>query len=155
LLPKYRYPFKLFIAVMVEQSLPCYTVTWTSQMADIPQNQWDELALPLKTPFLEWEWLHRLETSGSATRRTGWQPCHLTIWRGNDLVAAAPLYLKSHSYGEFVFDHQWANLSHRLGVEYYPQLLGMTPFTPAIGYRFLVAPGEDEDEITEQMVAHD
>lgn len=122
-------------------------------MADISQNQWDELALPLKTPFLEWEWLHRLETSGSATRRTGWQPCHLTIWRGNDLVAAAPLYLKGHSYGEFVFDHQWANLSHRLGVEYYPKLLGMTPFTPAEGYRFLMAEGEDEDALTEMMVA--
>lgn len=122
-------------------------------MANIPQDQWDKLALPLQTPFLEWEWLHRLETSGSATARTGWQPCHLTIWRNHDLVAVAPLYLKGHSYGEFVFDHQWADLSHRLGVPYYPKLLGMTPFTPATGYRFLIAPDEDEDRLTEIMVA--
>lgn len=69
-----------------------------------------------------------------------------------DLVAAAPLYLKSHSYGEFVFDHQFADLAYRLGVEYYPKLLGMSPFTPAEGYRFLIADGEDEAEMTGIMV---
>ena len=68
------------------------------------------------------------------------------------MIAAAPLYLKGHSYGEFVFDHQWADLAQRLGVQYYPKLLGMSPFTPAEGYRFLIAPGEDEDELTELMV---
>jgi predicted N-acyltransferase len=79
-------------------------------------------------------------------------PNHLTIWRNRTLVGAAPLYVKGHSYGEFVFDHQWADLSERMGVRYYPKLLGMSPFTPAEGYRFLIAPGEDEDEITEMMV---
>ncbi len=138
---------------MVEQPKSCYTVTWMQKMADIPQDQWDALALPLQTPFLEWEWLHRLETSGSAIPRNGWQSFHLTIWRGKQLVAAAPLYLKGHSYGEFVFDHQWADLSHRLGVAYYPKLLGMIPFTPATGYRFLVDLEEDEDTLTEIMVA--
>lgn len=122
-------------------------------MGEIPQSAWDALAKPLKTPFLEWEWLNNLETSGSATAQTGWQPCHLTVWREQQLIAAAPLYIKGHSYGEFVFDHQWADLSHRLGVPYYPKMLGMTPFTPAVGYRFLIAPGEDEEEITEMMVA--
>ena len=122
-------------------------------MGEIPQSAWDALAKPLKTPFLEWEWLNNLETSGSATIQTGWQPCHLTVWREQQLIAAAPLYIKGHSYGEFVFDHQWADLSHRLGVPYYPKMLGMTPFTPAVGYRFLIAPGEDEEEITGMMVA--
>jgi predicted N-acyltransferase len=122
-------------------------------MADIPQAAWDALAQPLKTPFLEWEWLNNLEISGSAAARTGWQPCHLTIWKGQELVAAAPFYVKGHSYGEFVFDHQWANLAARLGIEYYPKLLGMTPFTPAEGYRFLMAPGEDEFTLTEIMVS--
>ncbi|NES72621.1 MAG: N-acetyltransferase, partial [Okeania sp. SIO2D1] len=117
-----------------------------------PQSQWDALALPLKTPFLEWEWLNNLETSGSVKPRTGWQPCHLTIWQDKQLIAAAPLYIKGHSYGEFVFDHQWADLAYRLGVQYYPKLLGMTPFTPAGGYRFLIAPGEDEEELTAIMV---
>lgn len=130
-----------------------YSVKWQQRMADIPQAAWDALAQPLKTPFLEWEWLNNLEISGSATARTGWQPCHLTIWKGQELVAAAPFYLKGHSYGEFVFDHQWANLAARLGIEYYPKLLGMTPFTPAEGYRFLMAPGEDEFTLTEIMVS--
>ncbi len=130
-----------------------YTVTWQQRMADIPQSAWDALAQPLKTPFLEWEWLNNLEISGSATAKTGWQPCHLTVWKGQSLVAAAPLYLKGHSYGEFVFDHQWSNLAYRLGIEYYPKLLGMTPFTPAEGYQFLTAPDEDEFALTEMMVS--
>lgn len=130
-----------------------YSVKWQQRMADIPQAAWDALAQPLKTPFLEWEWLNNLEISGSATARTGWQPCHLTIWKGRELVTAAPFYVKGHSYGEFVFDHQWANLAARLGIEYYPKLLGMTPFTPAEGYRFLMAPGEDEFTLTEIMVS--
>ena len=69
------------------------------------------------------------------------------------MIACAPLYVKSHSYGEFVFDNQWADLAQRLGVHYYPKLMGMTPFTPAEGYRFLIAEGEDEDELTGVMVA--
>jgi len=136
----------------MEQLKPQYSVSWMHKMAEIPQAQWDALALPLKTPFLEWEWLNNLELSGSATGQTGWQPTHLTIWRNHVLIAAAPLYIKSHSNGEFVFDQQWAELSHRLGVRYYPKLLGMTPFTPAVGYRFLIAPGENELEITALMV---
>ncbi|MBD2462045.1 N-acetyltransferase [Oscillatoria sp. FACHB-1407] len=137
---------------MVEQLKPRYSVAWTNKIAEIPQAEWDALAMPLKTPFLEWEWLHNMESSGSATAKAGWLPNHLTVWRDRTLVAAAPLYLKGHSYGEFVFDHQWADLAARLGVQYYPKLLGMSPFTPAEGYRFLIAPGEDEDEITELMV---
>ncbi len=138
---------------MVEQIKSQYSIAWVSQIAEIPQPDWDELAKPLNTPFLEWEWLNNIETSGSATARTGWQPCHLAIWRDAQLIGAAPLYIKGHSYGEFVFDHQWADLSHRLGIEYYPKLLGMTPFTPAVGYRFLIAPGEDEEILTEIMIA--
>lgn len=137
----------------MEQLRPRYSVTWSDHIADIPQAAWDALALPLKTPFLEWTWLHNLESSGSATAQAGWQPHHLTIWRDRTLVAAAPLYIKGHSYGEFVFDHQWTDLAHRLGVRYYPKLLGMSPFTPAEGYRFLIAPGEDEDDLTERLVA--
>lgn len=138
---------------MVEQIKPQYSITWIQKIAEIPKPIWDELAQPLKTPFLEWEWLNNIETSGSATAKTGWQPNHLTVWRDRQLIAAAPLYIKGHSYGEFVFDHQWADLSHRLGVPYYPKLLGMTPFTPAVGYRFLISPGEDEGQITQLMVA--
>ena len=137
---------------MWEQLKPRYSVAWINKIAEVPQSEWDALALPLKTPFLEWEWLNNLETSGSATAEAGWLPNHLTVWRERSLIAAAPLYVKGHSYGEFVFDHQWADLAQRIGVQYYPKLLGMTPFTPTEGYRFLIAPDSDEDELTELMV---
>ncbi|MGF1570467.1 MAG: GNAT family N-acetyltransferase [Nodosilinea sp.] len=131
---------------------PPLTATWIRQLEAVPEAVWDALAQPLKTPFLEWSWLHNMERSGSVGANTGWLPHHLTLWRGPTLVGAAPLYLKGHSYGEFVFDHQWADLAERLGVSYYPKLLGMSPFTPAEGYRFLIAPGEDEAAITLAMV---
>lgn len=138
---------------MVEQHAPGYSFVWISKVAEVPKAAWDAIAKPLKTPFFEWDWLNNLESSGSATGKAGWLPHHLTVWRDRELVAAAPLYVKSHSYGEFVFDHQFADLAYRLGIEYYPKLLGMSPFTPAEGYRFLIAPGEDEDELTGLMVA--
>lgn len=134
------------------------TFSWVKHIGDLPQSDWDALALPLKTPFLEWEWLHQLEASGSATPQAGWLPHHLVAWRQDRgshqkrLVAAAPLYIKGHSQGEFVFDHQWAELAHRLGLRYYPKLLGMAPFTPVEGYRFLMAEGEDEAALTLQML---
>jgi uncharacterized protein len=137
---------------MLEAIKPQYRIDWTNCLTDIPQSEWDALALPLQTPFLEWEWLANLETSGSATAQTGWLPNHLTLWRGQTLIAAAPLYVKSHSYGEFVFDQEWADVAHRVGLNYYPKLLGMTPFTPAEGYRFLIAPGEDEAVLTDIML---
>jgi predicted N-acyltransferase len=137
---------------MIKEHKPQYSFVWTHTIADVPQSAWDALAMPLKTPFLEWDWLHNLETSHSVTANAGWLPNHLIVWRDKTLIAAAPLYLKGHSQGEFVFDQQWAELASRLGIEYYPKLLGMTPFTPAEGYRFLIAPGENEEEITALML---
>jgi predicted N-acyltransferase len=130
-----------------------YILSWVNRMQDIPQPEWDALALPLQTPFLEWEWLNNLETSGSATPQAGWLPNHLIVRYQGELVAAAPLYIKGHSYGEFVFDHSWANVAYRLGIEYYPKMLGMTPFTPATGYRFLIAPDRDEVQLAAMMVS--
>lgn len=128
------------------------TITWSHRLEEIPEAAWDALAQPLATPFLEWHWLVNLERSGSITANTGWLPCHLTLWRGTNLVAAAPLYLKGHSYGEFVFDQQWADLADRLGIAYYPKLLGMSPLTPVEGYQFLIAPDEDQEALTLAMV---
>ncbi len=128
------------------------TLQWLDRIEQVPRQAWNELAIPLATPFLEWEWLNNLESSGSAVPQAGWLPKHLSLWRGSSLIAVAPLYLKGHSQGEFVFDHQWADLAQRLGIRYYPKLLGMTPFTPAQGYRFLIAPGEDEGTITHLLL---
>lgn len=137
---------------MVKPLTSSYSTRWINTVTEVPQTAWDALAQPLITPFFEWDWLHNIESSGSATGRTGWLPHHLTVWRDQQLVGIAPLYIKGHSRGEFVFDNQWADVAYQLGIEYYPKLLGMSPFTPAEGYRFLIAPGEDEVEITSLMV---
>jgi predicted N-acyltransferase len=130
-----------------------FSISWETRIANIDESAWDALALPLKTPLLEWEWLRLLEDSESVCLATGWMPVHLAVWAGKRLVAAAPLYIKGHSDGEFVFDHAWANLAERLGVRYYPKLLGMSPFSPIVGYRFLIDPRENQSEISQLMVS--
>jgi len=131
---------------------PPYSISWMESFSMVDQSAWDALAAPMKTPFLEWDWLHLMETSGSITKETGWQPHHLTVWSGRRLVAAAPLYIKDHSDGEFVFDYAWADLAARLELKFYPKLVGMIPVTPVTGYRFLIAPEEDERRLTALMV---
>ena len=91
-------------------------------------------------PFLTHAFLHALEASGSVGGRTGWAPAHLTVEdSGGRMVAAAPCYLKSHSQGEYVFDHAWADAYERAGGDYYPKLQVAVPFTPVTGRRLLVA----------------
>lgn len=94
-----------------------------------------------------------MELSGSTTAEKGWLPYHLVVRRGAKLVGAAPMYIKGHSAGEFVFDHVWADVAARMGIEYYPKIVGMSPFTPMFGYRFMIAPGEDQRELTSAMVS--
>jgi predicted N-acyltransferase len=103
---------------------------------DVPRAAWDALVGD-GSPFLEWDWLVALEESGAATAATGWVPRPLTLWEGDRLVAACPLYVKGHSLGEFVFDQGWASAALRAGLQYYPKLLVAAPFTPATGARFL------------------
>jgi predicted N-acyltransferase len=90
--------------------------------------------------------LYALERSGCVGPGTGWSPVHVLLREGEELVGALPLYLKEHSYGEYVFDFGWANAAHRAGIRYYPKLVAMVPFTPATGRRFLYAP-----ELPEQV----
>jgi len=129
-----------------------YRIAWLKSITEVDQTHWDVLAEPLRTPFLEWEWLRQMEVSKSTTAETGWLPYHLTVWSQDQLVAAAPLYIKGHSAGEFVFDHAWADVAQRLKIPYYPKLVGMSPFTPMVGYRFLIASGEHEENLTARMV---
>lgn len=105
---------------------------------EIPPAEWDRLAPPAN-PFLAHAFLEALEASGSATAKTGWQPCHLALREGSRLVGAVPLYAKSHSYGEYVFDHGWAEAYRRAGGRYYPKLQAAVPFTPVPGPRLLAA----------------
>ena len=83
----------------------------------------------------------RARRDGRGRRQTGWLPQHLTLWEGEELVGACPLYVKAHSQGEFVFDHGWATAAHRARIPYYPKLLVGVPFTPVTGPRILAAPG--------------
>jgi predicted N-acyltransferase len=89
-----------------------WSVRWLNALDEVERSQWDRLALPIATPLLEWQWLHHLEASGCISPDHGWQPHHLTLWDGRDLIGAAPLYNKTHSEGEFIFDHWWAKLLH-------------------------------------------
>ena len=106
-------------------------------MADIDRDEWDALVGEDGSPFLEWDWLDALERAGCVTAKRGWVPHHLTVRADGRLVAAAPMYLKGHSQGEFVFDHTWAEAAERAGMRYYPKLLVGVPFTPATGRRIV------------------
>ncbi|KEF40915.1 MAG: hypothetical protein ER33_14500 [Cyanobium sp. CACIAM 14] len=128
---------------------------WHQATREVPEEQWQGLvagAAGATPPFYGWRWLHHLEASGSIVPRHGWQPCHLGLWRQGRLVGLAPLYLKGHSYGEFVFDQSFAQLAGQLGLRYYPKLVGMSPVSPVQGYRFHLAPGEDPAALTARML---
>jgi len=95
-------------------------------------------------PFTRHEFLHGLERSDCTTAETGWQPCHLLLRDETGIQALLPMYLKSHSYGEYVFDWSWADAWRRSGLRYYPKLVSAIPFTPATGPRLLTRAGTDE-----------
>ena len=113
-----------------------------SSVEQLEAHQWNRLT-GLDYPFLRHEFLAALESSGSTDADSGWQPCHLLLKRNRNPVAVLPLYLKSHSYGEYVFDWSWADAWRRHGLNYYPKLVTAIPFTPATGPRMGIAPGED------------
>lgn len=118
---------------------------------EIDADAWDALlaASPAPTPFLRHAYLRALHDSASAVPETGWTPCFVTLERDGTLVAAAALYLKTHSYGEYVFDWAWADAWERAGQPYYPKLLGAVPFTPVPGSRLLAA----DDDARATLVA--
>ncbi|MED5347978.1 MAG: GNAT family N-acetyltransferase [Pseudomonadota bacterium] len=106
---------------------------------DIEPDIWDQCANAAGTynPFVRHKFLAALETSGSVSEATGWQPFHLQVEKGNENIGVVPMYLKSHSQGEYVFDYAWADAWHRAGGRYYPKLQVSVPFTPATGPRLL------------------
>jgi hypothetical protein len=109
-------------------------------MSGIAPEVWDALANPEGArfnPFVSHAFLAALEESGSATAETGWQPAHILVEQAGKPIAAAPMYVKNHSYGEYVFDHGWAEAFERAGGDYYPKLQVTVPFTPATGPRLL------------------
>lgn len=120
-------------------------------LSEITPADWNSVANPDGAPydpFISWEFLEALESAGSATPQTGWSPCHILCYGPDDtLRGAMPLYAKTHSQGEFVFDHSWANAFQNAGGNYYPKLLNAVPFTPVTGRRRLVPDGPDSERI--------
>jgi uncharacterized protein len=139
-----------------DQDAPVLRVV--QRIADVPASEWDACTRGADpsgnrgrpdNPFISHAFLHALEESGSATRTTGWLPQHLLLEDpGGGLEGCMPCYLKFHSYGEYVFDHGWADACERAGGNYYPKLQAAVPFTPVTGRRLLVrqAPNRAERE---------
>ncbi len=128
------------------------TVRVHSAIAEIPQAAWDACAGDVN-PSVSYAFLNALEESGSTTARTGWTPQHLSIAdRDGTIAGVVPLYAKTHSYGEYVFDYGWADAYERAGGRYYPKLLSAVPFTPVPGPRLLLRPGA-APELRGQLIA--
>lgn len=124
--------------------------TLHDSILDIPAADWDALACPEARdgtrpldPFTTHRFLAALERSASTGKGSGWLPRPLVIREGGRPIAALPLYVKSHSQGEYIFDHAWADALERAGGRYYPKLQAAVPFTPVTGRRFLTLPGHE------------
>ncbi|CAG0983189.1 hypothetical protein BURK1_01854 [Burkholderiales bacterium] len=124
--PRPAAPLPVPVAPIVRDDVP---------LAAIPPADWDALARG--QPFLRHAFLSALHDSGRASPATGWTPRFLSAWHGRTLAGAMPLYAKSHSYGEYVFDWGWADAYRRHGRRYYPKLVAAVPFTPVTGPRIL------------------
>jgi uncharacterized protein len=124
-----------------------YKVEIFPRIADIAAQAWDACANPEAStfnPFVAHSFLKALEDAGSVGGRSGWTPRHLVLKDvGGNILACAPCYVKTHSQGEYVFDHAWADAFARAGGDYYPKLQMAVPFTPVPGRRLLVRPGSD------------
>jgi predicted N-acyltransferase len=130
--------------------------TRLNSIHEIAASQWDGL-LSAAQPFLRHAFLATLEDSASVGGRSGWQPAPVVMTgEAGQVLAAMPAYVKSHSYGEYVFDHGWADACHRAGIDYYPKLLGAIPFSPVTGRRLLgepLAAGRLLDELSAGLAA--
>ena len=124
-----------------------------STLSNIDKYQWDELNI-CNHPFTSYDFLNALESSLSVSSNTGWTPKHILVKSDdNTIIGASPNYLKMHSYGEYIFDHSWANAFENAGGQYYPKLLSAIPFTPATGPRILLNPQNNyNDKIFELII---
>lgn len=122
-----------------------------SRISDVASADWNALA-GTDCPFLRHEFLAAVEETGCASAATGWQATHIGLFEGDDLLAACPVYAKDHSWGEFVFDFGWARAYAHNGLDYYPKLTCMSPFSPVNGPRLLTRPGPDAASLRATLV---
>ena len=141
-----------------------YRITVHTSITDIGKANWDACANPAAAglacdietnPFIAYDFLEALELSNSAVNETGWAAQHICVTQegDDDIVGVMPMYLKSHSQGEYVFDYAWADAYSRAGGQYYPKLQASVPFTPATGRRLLAKPGPEQRDIEQALLA--
>ena len=133
-----------------------YRTTVVNNLSEISSVQWEQLWTidGNFNPFLRYAYLRALEQSGCACAATGWHTHFLTIWCNEVLQAALPMYLKTHSYGEYVFDWSWANAFEQHQLPYYPKLLSAVPFTPVTGPRLLALSQQARDRLIKALIEH-
>ncbi len=124
----------------------------------IGENDWNNCSCPEKNdnhyaidPFTTYNFLYALEKSGSVGEKSGWLPYHILVIESNKIIGVMPLYIKLHSQGEYIFDHNWADAYQRLGKNYYPKLQSAVPFSPVTGRRFLSSKG-NEDKVKDVLI---
>ena len=135
-----------------------YVIRVLNSPLDVHATDWNALLSSQSrdgslNPFMRHEYLAAMQESGSANTNTGWTPRFVTLWDGDSLAAGCALYLKDHSYGEYVFDHAWANAYHQHGLQYYPKALVAPPFTPVPGPRLLARNADERLLLAKAVVA--
>ena len=131
------------------------TVRVHHSITEISEASWNRCASPFgapSSPFIDHRFLLALEKSGCVSGGTGWLPFHIALIEDDKLVGALPMYLKSHSYGEYVFDHEWARALASVGGNYYPKFQVGVPFTPVTGPRFLVSEASRLDDLRRKLL---
>jgi len=135
-----------------------YVIRILDEPISVDADEWNALLAGqgsdgLLNPFMRHEYLAALHLSGSATPETGWTPRFVTLWKGKSLAGACALYIKDHSYGEYVFDHAWANAYRQHGLDYYPKALVASPFTPVPGARLLARTADERLLLVKALIA--
>jgi predicted N-acyltransferase len=126
-------------------------IEFISSISQIEPLHWNTLS-ENQGPFLQHAFLAALENSNSVCANSGWQPQHLIAYQKKAVIGILPLYIKSHSYGEYVFDFAWANAYQQHGLEYYPKLVSAIPFTPVTGKRLMLAETEQQSSILPAII---
>lgn len=131
-----------------------YVIRVADSPLEVDAAAWNKLlaAQAHTSPFMRHEYLAALHESGSASPRSGWLPRFITLWRGDALLAACALYVKSHSYGEYVFDWAWANAYEQHGLDYYPKAVVAVPFTPVPSARLLARDSDSRRVLVQALV---
>jgi len=126
-----------------------YEIRVLNQVTDVPREAWDSILPASASPFMQYSFLSLLEKTGCVSEETGWKPSHLALYEtgGDTLRGALPLYLKTHSYGEYVFDWSWAEAYTQAGLPYFPKALSAIPFTPVTSSRLLARSTEHQEAL--------